>query len=106
MGNAAKTQTTDENARRKESVRLAHNIKSLVVRFCAAQRAVEKGLVLTQEVMQDVLKNSADTDISDVNMNITKDTFLRVMQDSAVQAIMDDLDIPGERARLFQIIDV
>ncbi|CAJ1353834.1 unnamed protein product [Effrenium voratum] len=36
---------------------------------------------------------------------ITKDLFLLIIQDHAVQGLMDDLDLPPDRANLFEIID-
>ena len=36
---------------------------------------------------------------------ITKDLFLLIVQDRAVQKLMDDLDLPHDRANLFEIID-
>ena len=36
---------------------------------------------------------------------ITKDLFLLVIQDRGVQRLMDELDLPPDRANLFEIID-
>ncbi|CAE7248126.1 Cacna1s [Symbiodinium sp. CCMP2592] len=36
---------------------------------------------------------------------ITKDLFLLIVQDRGVQKLMDDLDLPHDRANLFEIID-
>ena len=36
---------------------------------------------------------------------ITKDLFLLVIQDRGVQQLMDELDLPPDRANLFEIID-
>eukprot|EP00913_Durusdinium_trenchii_P023570 g22145.t1 len=36
---------------------------------------------------------------------ITKELFLLVVQDPSVQALMDELDLPPDRANLFEIID-
>merc|ERR1712113_849119 len=38
-------------------------------------------------------------------MSVSKDLFLFIIQDPEVQSIMDDLDIPPERADLFDILD-
>eukprot|EP00435_Cladocopium_sp_Y103_P051375 s638_g15.t3 len=39
------------------------------------------------------------------NIAITKELFLLVIQDRSVQALMDDLELPRDRANLFEIID-
>ncbi|CAE7651310.1 STY46 [Symbiodinium sp. KB8] len=39
------------------------------------------------------------------NIQITKDLFLLVIQDRGVQGLMDELELPQERARLFEVID-
>merc|ERR1712048_344369 len=43
--------------------------------------------------------------MGDVSIDITKDTFIQVVQDPKSRQFMDDLEIPCERARLFDVFD-
>merc|ERR1719335_213384 len=41
----------------------------------------------------------------DLALEITRDLFYIVLGDSEVQKLMDDLDIPSDRARLIDVLD-
>jgi len=95
---AAKNEEVEEKVRRRETLRIARNMKLLVQKFCTAQRASDEGLIVNK-----TLSATFSGDTSDIM--ISKATFIDVLQDSAVQKVMDDLHMPAERTRLFDILD-
>merc|ERR1712137_324940 len=73
---------------------------------CAAQRAIEANAHLHTEELSKIIAETHEEDLDNVNMHITRETFLLVVQDPKVQAIFDDLEIQSEgRARLFDVLD-
>merc|ERR1719336_1734958 len=52
-----------------------------------------------------MLKQSQYDDVAELKMPVSKELFLLVIQDSSVQKLMDDLDIPPDRASLFDVLD-
>ena len=53
----------------------------------------------------DWMKASVFTEEGMDKIAITKELFLLIIQDRGVQKLMDDLDLPPDRANLFEIID-
>jgi len=109
--NAAKNQDeVDKTRRDRESLRIAHVIKKLVKIFCAAQRVFSDPAVLFDpaEVNATSWRNNirlSVDDVEDMETTVSKDLFLLVIQDPEVQRLMDELDIPPDRAYLFEVFD-
>ena len=95
--------TAEQHAR--ESIRVAKTTRELLKKFAAAYHVfadMEDGktkldklpshMLFTEDGMQD-------------RIAITKELFLLVIQDRGVQKLMDDLELPPDRANLFEIID-
>ncbi|CAE7929903.1 Cacna1c, partial [Symbiodinium necroappetens] len=94
--------TAEQHAR--ESIRVARTTRELLKKFAGAYHVFneEDGknkldklpshMLFTEEGLQD-------------KVEITKELFLLVIQDRGVQKLMDDLDLPPDRANLFEIID-
>lgn len=111
----------DRERRKRESIRVAHLTKSLLKKFCLAVKIANKhiGEDITEVFaktcsvrhdqlnLQDMCMDEEDDGQPDdfESIIITKDIFLLVVQDRGVQAMMDDLDIPPERAHLFDVLD-
>mmetsp|Transcript_12851 Transcript_12851/g.40356 ORF Transcript_12851/g.40356 Transcript_12851/m.40356 type:complete len:817 (-) Transcript_12851:81-2531(-) len=106
--NAAKmTEEKGKMQRKRESIRIAHLTRQLLKKFCAAQSLFLDKLTLdstTREVRK-MLRCSMFDDVDDIAIPVSKEMFLLVIQDSGVQKLMDDLDIPPDRASLFDILD-
>jgi len=100
----AKSQEESLKTQKKEALRVAKNIKRLCTIFCMAQHKVNEGTSLSVINLHDFLDDSND-DAGNLEMEITRDTFLVVTQYRTAQKLMDDLDIPSERARLFDVLD-
>jgi len=92
---AAKAQQETTQQYKRELVRVADYTRELMLRFYLAQRKANDG-----HVPKDMPK-----EILDVSIDISKDTFLNVIQDPKSRQFMDDLEIPSERARLFDVFD-
>eukprot|EP00435_Cladocopium_sp_Y103_P063659 s40_g25.t1 len=100
-------QTAEQHAR--ESIRIARTTRELLKKFAAAyhlyQDLEENG---SSNMEQFEIRASAalftDDELQE-NIEITKELFLLVIQDRDVQLLMDDLDLPPDRANLFEIID-
>jgi len=109
---AAKLQATmDKKTRDRESLRVAHATKALLKKFCRAVRFFGRHV---QDDRMHALKmgklfrggiREQDDDIDDFDMAISKDLFLLVIQDPTVQSLFDQLDIPPDRASLFDVLD-
>ncbi|CAE7302690.1 Catsper1 [Symbiodinium natans] len=89
-----------------ESIRVARTTRELLKKFAAAYRLWHD---MEEENMSHIdITSSAvlftDEEIQD-NITITKELFLLVIQDQDVQKLMDDLDMPADRANMFEIID-
>jgi len=94
---AAKMNDSLDKARRdRESLRIAHKTKQLLKIFIAAYR---EGYMERSGIPED----SCDNDLLDIV--ISKELFLLVIQQQEVQQLMDDLDIPPDRAHLFDVLD-
>lgn len=104
---AARINEEKEQAQRhRESLRIARHTKELLKKFYTAQRKSEE-LAVSADYSQvhDVLKGADFTDVEDVDMKITKEVFLLALQDPDVQHHMDELDLPPDRASLFDALD-
>ncbi|CAE6964861.1 unnamed protein product [Symbiodinium natans] len=98
--------TAEQHAR--ESIRIARTTRELLKKFAAAYHLFQD---LEESDMQsaifDISPNAAlftDDEIHE-NIAITKELFLLVIQDRQVQTLMDELDLPPDRANLFEVID-
>lgn len=100
-------QTAEQHAR--ESIRIARTTRELLKKFAAAYHLyqdLEENSSNNMEAFE--IRASAalftDDELQE-NIEITKELFLLVIQDRDVQLLMDDLDLPPDRANLFEIID-
>jgi len=95
--------TAEQHSR--ESIRIARVTRELLKKFAAAFRMFQD-LDESQHPGIQRLDTSMFTDDQiQENIAITKELFLLVIQDRSVQALMDDLELPRDRANLFEIID-
>ncbi|CAJ1397974.1 unnamed protein product [Effrenium voratum] len=108
MKAAKETEATTAEQYARESIRVARTTRELLKKFAAAYR-------LFQELDEKEKRNSGfnlrsntgmftDDDVHD-KIAITKELFLLVIQDREVQQLMDELDLPPDRANLFEVID-
>jgi len=104
-------QQLDKKARDKESLRIAHLTKSLLKKFCQASKFfVESAAASATDSHPPLgfarhLKHDDDVEIDPSKTNISKDVFLLVIQDPVVQTVMDQLELPHDRAALFDVLD-
>jgi len=98
----------DKRMRERESLRVAHATKDLLKKFCAGLRLFSdtdgRTPLQAGDLIKSLRKSSLD-EVEDLHMTISKDLFLLVIQDPEVQALMDALDIPPDRASLFDVLD-
>lgn len=98
--------TAEQYAR--ESIRVARTTRELLKRFASAYRLFHDMEDDSAEVSHlEISPNKTVFTDEDVHegIAITKDLFLLVIQDRGVQQLMDELDLPPDRANLFEIID-
>ena len=97
-------QTAEQYAR--ESIRVARTTRELLKKFAGAYQLFSDA--------EDTSKSKLDKLPSHMlfkedglhdKVAITKELFLLVIQDRGVQKLMDDLELPPDRANLFEIID-
>lgn len=92
----------------RESIRIARVTRELLKRFAAAYRLFQEFDETSSSISRlDISPEGAlftDDDVHE-GIAINKDLFLLVIQDRQVQVLMDDLDLPPDRANLFEIID-
>jgi len=92
----------------RESIRIARATRELLKKFAAAHHIFHETEDHHVDMSKLTLTPSAtlltDDEIHE-NIQITKDLFLLVIQDRGVQALLDELELPQERARLFEVID-
>ncbi|CAE7331832.1 CAC [Symbiodinium sp. CCMP2456] len=99
--------TAEQHSR--ESIRIARTTRELLKKFAAAYRQF-------QDLDENETSNKKHLDFSPMESNftdedihghiaITKELFLLVIQDQSVQFLMDELELPHDRANLFEIID-
>ncbi|CAE7405942.1 CAC, partial [Symbiodinium pilosum] len=93
--------TAEQHAR--ESIRIARTTRELLKKFAAAYHLFQD-IEESDMARIDISPNAAlftDDEIQE-NIAITKELFLLVIQDRQVQLLMDDLDLPPDRANLFE----
>jgi len=98
---------------RREGIRIARLTKRLLKKFCTTYRqrlSSSSGGSMTGRSGRDLdignqLRRASLSEMQDINMRVTKEEFLLVIQDPEVQTIMDDLELPPERSNLFDILD-
>ncbi|CAK9012679.1 unnamed protein product [Durusdinium trenchii] len=104
---AAKENDLTVEQHSRESIRIARIARELLKKFAAAFRLFQdmdegvergKGLKIAHS------HNFMDGDMLE-SIAITKELFLMVIQDRRVQGLMDELELPPDRANLFEIID-
>ncbi|CAJ1335271.1 unnamed protein product [Effrenium voratum] len=97
--------TAEQHSR--ESIRIARTTRELLKKFAAAYRLYQD--IENFEKMPQLDFNHGATPFTDNDIHaqiaITKELFLLVIQDRYVQSLMDDLDLPPDRANLFEAID-
>lgn len=114
MKAAKETEATTAEQYARESIRIARTTRELLKKFAAAFRLFQE-LEKEDAVLQQGGRNSGfnmktrtgiftDDDVHD-GIAITKELFLLVIQDRGVQQLMDELDLPPDRANLFEVID-
>ncbi|CAK9023928.1 L type [Durusdinium trenchii] len=97
--------TAEQYAR--ESIRIARTTRELLKKFAAAHRdfmAMEEAFDFTGKNFNPMPALFTDDDVHE-QIEISKELFLVVIQDHSVQRLMDDLDLPPDRANLFEVID-
>jgi len=101
----AKSEHESDKLKKKEAFFVGENTKKLLKMFYIVQSYVNEGHIVTRKTLQDVLAQYQVSGIPDTSLSISKDTFLVVLQDPVAHKIMDDLDVPMERDRLFDVLD-
>jgi len=105
---AAKDNDTNAEQYARESVRIAQCARELVKIFAAAFRRFnetdETHGKRTSMGFDAVPAAFTDNDVHD-EIQITKELFLIMIQDRGVQKLMNELDLPPDRANLFEVID-
>ncbi|CAE7846223.1 Voltage-dependent L-type calcium channel subunit alpha-1S [Symbiodinium microadriaticum] len=100
----------------RESIRVARTTRELLKKFAAAYHSFHEphqnhhhGSPNDEHDPEAKVNTSSRAMYAEDGMHdkiaITKDLFLLIVQDRAVQKLMDDLDLPHDRANLFEIID-
>ncbi|CAE7661770.1 Cacna1c [Symbiodinium microadriaticum] len=90
----------------RESIRIARTTRELLKKFSSAYHGfheMEDSVKHSNTI--DWMKTSVFTEEGMDKIAITKELFLLIIQDRGVQKLMDDLDLPPDRANLFEIID-
>lgn len=101
--------TAEQYAR--ESIRIARTTRELLKKFAAAHRefllmdkeTIDIGQISRKE-FNPMPALFTDDDVRE-EIEISKELFLVVIQDHSVQSLMDELDLPPDRANLFEVID-
>ncbi|CAE7337534.1 unnamed protein product [Symbiodinium necroappetens] len=92
----------------RESIRIARATRELLKKFAAAYHVFHVIEDHAADISRLEISHGAtlftDDEIHD-DVAITKELFFLVIQDPAVQALMDELDLPPNRAQLFEVID-
>eukprot|EP00927_Polykrikos_kofoidii_P073314 TRINITY_DN6935_c0_g1_i2.p1 TRINITY_DN6935_c0_g1~~TRINITY_DN6935_c0_g1_i2.p1 ORF type:complete len:238 (+),score=45.67 TRINITY_DN6935_c0_g1_i2:95-715(+) len=99
-----------DDASTARQVRVAHKTRELLAKFCLAQTTFDEvgsgGIPTVEDVKRKLaVRDTSRLSVEDSEMVVTKEIFLIAIQDSSVQKLMDDLDIPSDRAYLFDIFD-
>ena len=114
MRAAKETDAANAEQHARESIRVARCARELVKKFAAAYREYDDGKdkslgVLSSMELSNVQGFSpgvtgvyAEDDALE-QTEISKDLFLVIIQDHYVQELMDELDLPPDRANLFEV---
>ncbi|CAK9096964.1 unnamed protein product [Durusdinium trenchii] len=99
--------TAEQHSR--ESIRIARTTRELLKKFAAAYRMFSDmddhaPRTTSTHSMSTIESSFTDEDIHE-HIAITKELFLLIIQDQSVQFLMDELELPHDRANLFEIID-
>jgi len=102
----------------RESIRIARTTRELLKKFSLAHRVYHLNEGEEEEEDKAEAEESTRTKLAKMKTTtmfeedgmhekiaISKELFLLVVQDQTVQALMDELDLPPDRANLFEIID-
>eukprot|EP00435_Cladocopium_sp_Y103_P036623 s2767_g9.t1 len=105
---AAKENDLTVEQHSRESIRIARIARELLKKFAAAFRLFqdmnEEGNSASPKINISKSNGFMDADVLE-SIAITKELFLMVIQDRRVQGLMDELELPPDRANLFEIID-
>jgi len=109
MRAAKETEATTAEQYARESIRIARTTRELLKKFAEAYRLFHdtcEGDVSekTGRITLNDTSSFTDADIRN-DIAITKELFLLVIQDQTVQKLMNDLELPADRANLFEVID-
>ena len=102
-------QTAEQYSR--ESIRIARTTRELLKKFSSAYHIfheLEDSMKMSTSFAPgrlDLKSTGVFTEEGMDKIAITKELFLLIIQDRHVQKLMDDLDLPPDRANLFEIID-
>ncbi|CAE7327233.1 Cacna1c [Symbiodinium natans] len=88
----------------RESIRVARTTRELLKIFSAAYHSFRDNTADDQVMKYPSAATFAEDGMHD-QVAITKELFLLVIQDRKVQQLMDDLDLPPDRANLFEMLD-
>ncbi|CAJ1396313.1 unnamed protein product [Effrenium voratum] len=90
----------------RESVRIARTTRELLKKFSTAYHTfIEDTDVEKTPCLKSMDSPMVYTEDGMDKVAISKELFLMVIQDRTVQTLMDELDLPHDRANLFEIID-
>lgn len=107
MRAAKETEISTAEQYSRESIRIARTTRDLLKKFSEAYRVFhdkEESDRATVKALELSTGEYHDDEHID-NIAITKELFLLVIQDQRVQQLMNDLDLPADRANLFEVID-
>ncbi|CAE7423723.1 Cacna1s [Symbiodinium natans] len=104
MRAAKETEATTAEQYARESIRIARTTRELLKKFAEAYRLFHDTRDEDKSRLNFGTSSFTDEDIRH-NIAITKELFLLVIQDQNVQKLMNDLDLPSDRANLFEVID-
>eukprot|EP00435_Cladocopium_sp_Y103_P071219 s12_g37.t1 len=108
MRAAKESEATTAEQHACESLRIARTARELLKKFASAEKIFKSSYDATESAQTlDLTPASAHfTDqVLHGRLEISKELFLLVIQDPIVQSLMDDLDLPPDRANLFEVID-
>jgi len=95
----------DKKKKDRESLRVAHITKELLKKFSTANHVFDENNSVSVSGLSKMIRGKQSDDMHVLKMTVSKDLFLLVIQDPEVQTLMDNLDIPPDRAGLFDIFD-
>jgi len=95
-----------QDRRYRESLRVAKLAKRLLQKFSRAQKESQRleRISTGSNASEDVVESEVE-DANAGEIMITKELFHKVILDPDVQTLMDGMDIPPDRANLFDVFD-